>query len=68
MEKFETTIEMFLAEVKAFSGNNITFKVNYQKEQIELVEASSGFLRKLYANDKACAHFYDGVITLSYFK
>jgi len=68
MHKIDDTMKIFFAEIKAFSHSNITFKVNYEKEQIEIVDAPSGFLRKLYADDKACAHLHDGVIKLSYFK
>jgi hypothetical protein len=68
METIDNTMKLFFAELKAFSHSNITFKVNYEKDQIEIVDAPSGFLRKLYADDKACAHLHDGVIKLSYFK
>ena len=68
MQTIETTIELFLAELKSFSHQNISFKVNYGEGHIEIVDAPSGFLRKLYANDRAVAHLHDGVIKLSYFK
>ena len=55
MQNFNLTIEHFLSLVKCFDGSTPTFRINYKKEQIEILYAPSGFLRMVFTNDRVLA-------------
>jgi hypothetical protein len=62
MENFQTSIELFLKELQKFGGRTPEFSIDYGTETILLINAPSGFLRQLYANDRVIAHLgRDGV-------
>ena len=62
MENFETSIELFLKELQKFGGRTPEFSIDYGTETILLLDAPSGFLRRLYDNDRVVAHLSrDGV-------
>lgn len=67
MENIETILEIFTKELKQFTGAQPTFKIDYEKEEIILVDACSGFLKRLFKNDRILCHLHDGTMSLSYY-
>lgn len=68
MEDFQTSIELFLKELKKFGGDTPEFKIDYQTNSIILIGAPSGFLRKLYANDRVVGHLRRDGIYIEFFR
>jgi hypothetical protein len=67
MENLETTIAIFLNELKKNNGAIPTFKIDYNKGCIILTDASSGFLKQIYSNDRVMAHLLKDGIHINYF-
>ena len=68
MEKdFNKVISRFLETIKNHASANPVFSVDYNKEQIILKDAPSGFLKKLYDDDRLCGHLTDKGIIITYF-
>lgn len=67
MKNLKETIESFLLLTSTFSGAQPTFRINYDKKHIEIVEACSGFLHRCYSDPKNMMHLVDGVITFEVF-
>lgn len=67
MRDFNKTLEKFLNELKKYNGSNPKFSIDFQKEEISIFDAPSGFLKILYSEDKAVCHFHEGKITVKYF-
>jgi hypothetical protein len=50
------------------TGNQVQFSVDYQKDEIIITKAPSGFLRFLYQNNKFCAHLRPEGLKVQLFK
>jgi hypothetical protein len=68
MRTIDESLDRFLGTTRKFSGRAPHFCVDWAKGEIVLTDACAGFLKLLYADDRALAHFHDGVITLQYYK
>lgn len=67
MEKFERTLELFLAELKSFAGAVPTVKIDYNKETILVIDCPSGFVKQLHNNKKVCTHLSSKGLKVEYF-
>jgi len=67
MLQMNNKIEKFLELLKNYNGCPPTFKFNYEKDEILLVDCSSGFIRVLLDND-GCCHLQNGTLSVSFFR
>ena len=56
MENFNVTIATFLDLLKAYTGANPTFEIDYRNEKIIVKDCSSGFIKLIADNKKALLH------------
>jgi len=66
MKDFPQSVELFLEFVKQFNGLPPTFRLNYARQKIELVEAPSAFIRELAVSGALCS-LHDGFIIVEFF-
>ena len=67
MLDIEKSLVKFLEVIKAYTGTSPIFSVDYKKGEIIIKDASSGFLKKLYADERVCAHLTKAGIKVTYF-
>ena len=68
MREIDESLDRFLGTSRKFSGRAPRFYVDWPKGQIVIIDACGGFLRLLYADEKACASLSEDGIKLQYFK
>jgi len=68
MENFKTSLDRLEQLVKKHSLNSLNkFEVDFFNEKIYLINATSGFLKKMYEEKKICAHLSNGKIEIQFF-
>ena len=68
MTNFKTTLNRLEELVKNNSLNNLNkFEVDFLNEKIYLINATSGFLKRLYQDNKICANLSNGKIEIQFF-
>ena len=67
MESLEFTLATIVEMARQFTGSQPTFKINFEKQQVEITDACSGFLKVLYTTPKVMAHFHNGIISVQFF-
>lgn len=68
MLDLDSTIKKFIDLLKTFTGNQPSFKIDFEKKGILITDSCSGLLKLLYSDDRACAHLTKKGIFLQYFK
>lgn len=66
MKEFPEALALFLGFVEQFNGMPPTFRLNYAKKEIILVEAPSAFLKEL-AIGGAVLNLNNGVVKVEFF-
>jgi len=67
MENFGTVIQEFLNALEAFTGAKPVFSIDYQKKEVLIITAPSGFVKGLAKNDKANLHLTKEGLTFTLF-
>lgn len=67
MLTIDEKIKKFLDLLKNYKGCPPTFEFDYQKEEISLIDCSSGFIKILLSNN-GCTHLQNGKLSVSFFK
>jgi len=68
METLEFTSNRLLFLARIYTGSQPTFRISYCKRYMEIIDACSGFLKILLADERVLASFHNGVIRVEYFK
>lgn len=64
---FDKTVQTFLDLLKGFSGSKPVFSIDYEKKEIVIKRACSGFVKIAVNVDKACTHMTEQGLTFNIF-
>jgi hypothetical protein len=65
-ERFQENVNLFLEVVKNCYGSSPIFSINYRREEINLVDSSSGFINELQTKG-ATTHLHKGLLSVNFY-